>query len=81
MVRKGKNGSLHLLQVKHFLETGKYLSSVNMNERNGIRKFSKKFTIEGNLALTKFNLDTENLGICTEPRSNVRLWVQYLLVS
>ena len=50
MVRKGKHGSLHLRQVKYFLETGNYLKSVHLAERNGIRKAAKSFMLyDGNM--------------------------------
>ncbi|KAG7170071.1 Gypsy retrotransposon integrase-like protein 1-like 1 [Homarus americanus] len=47
MVRKGKDGALHLRQIRHYMETGAYLSSVHLSEKNGIRKSAKKFLIEG----------------------------------
>lgn len=47
MVRKGKDGALHLRQIRHFMETGAYLSSVHITEKNGIRKSAKKFLLEG----------------------------------
>ncbi|KAK4318917.1 hypothetical protein Pmani_010108 [Petrolisthes manimaculis] len=47
MVRKGKDGALHLRQIRHYLETGSYLPSVHITEKNGIRKSAKKFKIEG----------------------------------
>ncbi|XP_071513213.1 uncharacterized protein [Panulirus ornatus] len=47
MVRKGKDGALHLRQIRHYMETGAYLSSVHVTEKNGIRKSAKKFMIEG----------------------------------
>lgn len=49
MVRKGKDGALHLRQIRHYIETGAYLASVHLTEKNGIRKSAKKFMIEGNL--------------------------------
>ncbi|CAL4215836.1 unnamed protein product, partial [Meganyctiphanes norvegica] len=48
MVRKGKDGALHLRQIRHYLETGAYLPSVHIAEKNGIRKSSKKFKIDEN---------------------------------
>lgn len=47
MVRKGKDGALHLRQIRHYMETGAYLSSVHITEKNGIRKSAKKFSVEG----------------------------------
>lgn len=47
MVRKGKDGALHLRQIRHYIETGAYLASVHLTEKNGIRKSAKKFVIEG----------------------------------
>ena len=52
MVHKGKSGSLHLIQVKHFIQTRKFLSSVKKAEKHGIRKSAKKFTIEGIVSIT-----------------------------
>lgn len=49
MVRKGKDGALHLRQIRHYMETGSYLPSVHITEKNGIRKSSKKFLLKGNL--------------------------------
>ncbi|XP_069186560.1 uncharacterized protein [Procambarus clarkii] len=46
MVRKGKDGALHLRQIRHYMETGAYLSSVHITEKNGIRKSSTKFLME-----------------------------------
>ncbi|XP_063604943.1 uncharacterized protein LOC134780253 isoform X2 [Penaeus indicus] len=46
MVRKGKDGALHLRQIRHYIETGAYLASVHLTEKNGIRKSAKKFVIE-----------------------------------
>lgn len=47
MVRKGKDGALHLRQIRHYMETGSYLPSVHITEKNGIRKSAKKFKMEG----------------------------------
>ncbi|XP_050739929.1 uncharacterized protein LOC127010127 [Eriocheir sinensis] len=49
MVRRGKDGMLHLRQVRHYIETGTYLPSVHNTEKNGIRKSAKKFTLQNNL--------------------------------
>ncbi|XP_076065403.1 uncharacterized protein LOC143039374 isoform X3 [Oratosquilla oratoria] len=46
MVRKGKDSALHLRQIHHYLETGGYLPSVQLTEKNGIRKSSRKFMLE-----------------------------------
>ncbi|KAK8749484.1 hypothetical protein OTU49_015389, partial [Cherax quadricarinatus] len=46
MVQKGKDKTLHLLQIKKYLETGAYLSSVLSNEKKGIRVAAKAFRIE-----------------------------------
>ncbi|XP_042205270.1 uncharacterized protein LOC121854646 isoform X3 [Homarus americanus] len=47
MVSKGEAGLLHLQQVRHYLETGTYLPSVPSKKKNGIRKSSKEFIIDG----------------------------------
>ncbi|MPC17915.1 Gypsy retrotransposon integrase-like protein 1 [Portunus trituberculatus] len=46
MMRRGKEGTLHLRQIRHFMETGSYLPSVHITEKNSIRKSAKKFIIE-----------------------------------
>lgn len=51
MVRKGKDGALHLRQIRHYMETGSYLPSVHITEKNGIRKSAKKFKMEGKLRI------------------------------
>ncbi|KAK8394841.1 hypothetical protein O3P69_005958 [Scylla paramamosain] len=49
MMRRGKDGTLHLRQIQHYMETGSYLPSVHITEKNSIRKSAKKFTIENNI--------------------------------
>lgn len=60
MVRKGKDGALHLRQIRHYMETGSYLPSVHITEKNGIRKSAKKFKMEGKFRiLIIFELESD----------------------
>ncbi|XP_071529556.1 uncharacterized protein [Panulirus ornatus] len=76
MVNKGEAGLLHLQQVRHYLETGTHLPSVELKKKNGIRKSSKEFIMEGKTMYYIGKDGTEKRIVPQSEEERVRAFVE-----